>query len=334
MNSHAIAGKIFEKKSFGYKTDDVSEYLKEVAAYCASLEESLKISEEKLSDADTKIEVLADKIRDYRDQEESLKDAIMSAHKIGSEISANAKAKALQMTDEAKATSEKLLSDAKADASKITADANEQAEILLGKKSEQAELEQRRLDSLKKEVADFKASLYSLYKRHLKLIERLPEPEVSSNDVSSSSSAITDIDDTPEPKASEPISAETLAEDIPKETKPMEESVAEYLADEPDAAKEPPVEESAPVEEPPSFASSAESEYEELPSFLKNVYEQPKEEELSTEDISDLYHKHEAEKTRLASSDNDKLNMKITVKAKSDIKSFNDSDFVSKSSEL
>ena len=328
MNSHAIAGKVFEKKSFGYKTDDVSAYLKEVAEYCTSLEDSLNISEEKLSDADTKIEVLADKIRDYRDQEESLKDAIMSAHKIGSEISANAKAKALQMTDEAKATSEKLLSDAKAEANRITSDANKQAEILLGKKSEQAELEQRRLDSLKKEVADFKASLYSLYKRHLKLIERLPEPETLTNEVSSDS-GIADIDDTSEPETTTPVDVTSLTDDIPEDTKPVEESVEEYLADEPDTA-----EESEPVEEPPAFANSTEPEYEELPSFLKNVYEQPKEEELSAEDISELYHKHEAEKTRLAPSDNDKLNMKITVKAKSDIKSFDDSDFVSKSSEL
>ena len=343
MNSNAIARKTFEKKSFGYKTDDVSSYLKEVAEYCAALEENIQVVNEKLSDSETKIEVLADKIRDYRDQEESLKDAIMSAHKIGSEISANAKAKALQITDEAKTTSEKLVSDAKAEAAEITKEASEKAEDMLGQRAEQAASEQRRLDALKKEVADFKASLYSLYKRHLKLIDRLPDaekteqeeppvpeiPDITSSDISSSSEPSPESEETPAEAPEETTNVDDLVEDVPpelEEAAPEEEEQPDNL----DITSGTPAEETEQSEEPPVFVNP--SEYEELPSFLKNVYEQPQEDEINTEDISDLYHKHEAEKTRLAS--NDKLNMKITVKAKSDIKSFDDNDFISKSSDL
>ena len=80
MNAKDIITRKFEKATFnGYKTDDVDDFLREVSNEYAQLQKDK-------SELERKLEVLADKIREYRDDEDALKDALLLAQKQGNAI--------------------------------------------------------------------------------------------------------------------------------------------------------------------------------------------------------------------------------------------------------
>ena len=69
--------------------------------------------------------MLADKIREYREDEEALKDALLIAQKQGNAIVADSKASAEKITQETKEKVEKLLTESKAKSERMINDANE-----------------------------------------------------------------------------------------------------------------------------------------------------------------------------------------------------------------
>lgn len=119
MNAKEILNKQFDKaKLGGYKLEDVDDYLKEVSDEFAALQKSN-------SELERKLEVLADKIREYREDEEALKDALLIAQKQGNAIVAESKASAEKITKETKEKVEKLLAESKAKSEKMISDAND-----------------------------------------------------------------------------------------------------------------------------------------------------------------------------------------------------------------
>ena len=71
MNAKDILSRRFEKATFnGNKTDDVDEFLREVSSEYSQLQKDK-------NELERKLEVLADKIREYRDDEDALKDALL-----------------------------------------------------------------------------------------------------------------------------------------------------------------------------------------------------------------------------------------------------------------
>ena len=88
MNAKDILSRRFEKATFnGYKTDDVDEFLREVSSEYSQLQKDK-------NELERKLEVLADKIREYRDDEDALKDALLLAQKQGNQIVNDSKAAA------------------------------------------------------------------------------------------------------------------------------------------------------------------------------------------------------------------------------------------------
>ena len=89
MTSKDIAAKNFEKaKGFGgYKIDDVEDFMDRVAEYVEQLEN------EKL-DMEKKLAVLADKLEEYRADEDSLRTALLGAQKLGDSVIKESKTKA------------------------------------------------------------------------------------------------------------------------------------------------------------------------------------------------------------------------------------------------
>lgn len=69
-----IRNKRFEKAAFGYKQEEIDEFL-------AQLESELNEMEEERTDVNNKIQILADKVREYMKDEEALKDALLGAQK-------------------------------------------------------------------------------------------------------------------------------------------------------------------------------------------------------------------------------------------------------------
>ncbi len=191
MNAKEIVTKRFEKAAFnGYKTDDVDEFLKEVSDEFSQLQ---KDNEE----LKRKLEVLADKVREYRDDEDALKDAFLNAQKQGNAIVADAKATAEKLTketneavekqlSEAKVTSERLRNDAdeyskktrkEADetAARIVGDANNKAAEIKAAMDRQQEIQENILQQTRKEVLEYRQKILDGYKEHIALIEALPE---------------------------------------------------------------------------------------------------------------------------------------------------------------
>ncbi|MCM1166119.1 MAG: DivIVA domain-containing protein [Lachnospiraceae bacterium] len=187
MNAKEIVTKKFEKAAFnGYKPDDVDEYLREVS------EEFAQLQKDK-SELERKLEVLADKIREYRDDEDALRDALLVAQKQGNAIVAESKASAEKLTKEtnetvtkqladAKTKSERLVNDAdeyskktRADAdaagAKIISDANNKAAEIKAAMDRQQEIQENILQQTRKEVLEYRTKMLAGYKEHLAVIE-------------------------------------------------------------------------------------------------------------------------------------------------------------------
>lgn len=191
MNAKDIITRRFEKATFnGYKTDDVDEFLREISSEYAQLQKEK-------SELERKLEVLADKIREYRDDEDALKDALLLAQKQGNAIIAESKAaadkiqketdeKTAKQLTEAKEKSEKLVreaedykkrmvTDSNMRADKLVKDARAQADEIKRVMNEQQEKQEVILQRTRKEVADYTTRILAMYKQHVDYIQSLPE---------------------------------------------------------------------------------------------------------------------------------------------------------------
>ena len=148
-----INNKRFEQARPGYKTEEVDDFLREIAR---DIERYQRDKEE----AEKKIAVLVESVREYKKDEEALKDALISAQKQGRSVIAEAQAQA-----------DKILSEARAKAGEI-----------IGSTKVQLEKEKRCLVKMQQEVSDFKANLLNMYKQHLEQITAIPEYEDDSEE--------------------------------------------------------------------------------------------------------------------------------------------------------
>ena len=184
MNAKEIMEKKFEKSAFGYRVDEVDDYLQELAAAID------KMAAEK-AQLEHKREILADKIQEYREDEDSMRAAILDARKLGASI----------------------VKEAQSQADVIVADANAQASKVIDGIQIKAEKEKMTLSQLQKEVATFKNQLLALYKNHLELISALPENN--------------NVEEVPAEKQEEPaVAAEPISEPEVFEEEVIEEPVA------------------------------------------------------------------------------------------------------------
>lgn len=150
LSTSEILSKKFDKSGmFGYKAEEVDRFIKEVAKDY----DKLQTENEQL---ERKLEVLADKINEYREEEDSLRSAILGAQKLGDSVVRESKQKA-----------EIILTDANVRAQRIVEDAQRQIET-----------ERLTLSRMQKEVALFKNKLLTSYRKHIELISTLPGEEV------------------------------------------------------------------------------------------------------------------------------------------------------------
>ena len=152
ITSKDVRNKRFEKAAFGYKQEEIDEFF-------AQLEAELDEMERERAEANNKIQVLADKVREYMRDEDALKDALLGAQKQGHLVIADAQEKADQIMAEAQEKDEAVRQHA------IKMEQN-RAEIA---KEKEALIEAQR------QVADFKKSLFDMYKSHLELISSMPD---------------------------------------------------------------------------------------------------------------------------------------------------------------
>ena len=156
----------FEKAAFGYKQEDIDEFLNK-------LEEEVAIAQRELDDSNNKIQVLADKVREYMRDEDALEDALLGAQKEGHRIIAEANTKA-----------EEIIAQAKEKADAMMDEVTVQHDALIEKNEAEIEEEHKKLAAAKKQVADFKKALFDMYKEHLNMLSAMPDEDHTSFGVS------------------------------------------------------------------------------------------------------------------------------------------------------
>lgn len=146
LTAKDVNNKKFEQTRPGYSPNEVDDFLREIALelgnYQKEREETAK-----------KIEVLVDSVREYKRDEEALKDALVGAQK----------------------QSRVIIAEAQANAEKILADATVKAGDIIGGTKLQLEKEKQNLTRMQQEVSDFKAKLLAMYKGHLAQITAIPD---------------------------------------------------------------------------------------------------------------------------------------------------------------
>lgn len=191
MNAKEILNKQFTKVRIGgYKFEEVDDYLREVSDEFAALQKEK-------NELERKLEVLADKIREYREDEDALKDALLIAQKQGNAIVAESKASAEKLTKETKEKVEKLLAESKAKSERLVNDANDYsektrseadaaaektikdandkaAEIKAAMDKQQA-IQEDILQKTRKEVLEYREKILAAYNAQIEVIRSMPD---------------------------------------------------------------------------------------------------------------------------------------------------------------
>lgn len=277
ISSEDVRRVTFEKAFQGYRRDDVDDYLKQVAQ---SMDELAAQND----DLQKKLVVLAQRIDQYRAEEDTLRTTMINAQRLG----------------------ENVIREAKQKAAEIIRTANIKAEDREQRSRDDVELAKQEIVTLKSEADSFKRSLIEMYRKHINLINKLPDYTPQPEDAPAR----------PVQPAAEPVQApvQTAA---PVE-QPVMAAEPAYTPPVPQPAAEPapaPVQETAYYEEPASqpaaeplrpaaekvdtveFAIAPHPEEPEEPAPVPEV-EAPAIDETRFQDVSGLYDEPEAKPVR------------------------------------
>lgn len=172
ITSKDVRNKRFEKAAFGYKQEEIDEFF-------AQLEAELDEMERERAESNNKIQILADKVREYMKDEDALKDALLGAQKQGHQVISEAREKADAIIAEAQEKADALIDEA----------TRQHAEAMEKNRAE-IDKEKEALIVAQQQVADFKKSLFDMYKSHLELISSMPETFDDESEVSETAEEI------------------------------------------------------------------------------------------------------------------------------------------------
>ena len=186
MEAADIMDKKFNKGLNGYKMEEVDEFLQEVSSAFSDLKKQNEEMEKKM-------EVLADKIREYRNDEEAIKEALLGAQKQSSAVLSSTKEKSEQMINEAKEKADAMIKEAEENvkekdeyAKKLVEDANaEKTRVIAECERRSAEIKANMEAEIKKQESilaktrnesnSYREKLLNLYNEHIALINSIPE---------------------------------------------------------------------------------------------------------------------------------------------------------------
>lgn len=258
VSSEDVRRVTFEKSMRGYRCDDVDDYLKQVA-------ESMEALSAQNDDLQKKLVVLAQRIDQYRAEEDTLRTTMINAQRLG----------------------ENVIREAKQKAAEIIRTANMKAEDREQRARDDVELAKQEIVTLKSEADSFKRSLMEMYRKHINLISKLPEykkteeEEPESPPPAQTAAAPEAPAPQPEPVQPQPVQPEP----------PVQETVY-YPAEEPQP--EPAAAEQEPVDTVEFAIAPHPEEPEEIPAPVKPPVQQA--DELPFQPGAGLYDDAPAEK--------------------------------------
>lgn len=219
MTGKEILEVTFEKSGMrGYRADQVDDFLKTVADFVDS-------QETENQNLLYKVKVLAQKIEEYKKDEESIRDALLSAQKLGASVRRDAEAKAEAMLKEAEQKQQELLAQSAAKVEAFEKESMQRVLRELEDAKKASEKERQLYESMHKEVSAFRATILKQYKAHLDLLANLPVAQKEAK---------------PEPQKvqeEQPAPVEEVAPVAVEEPVPAEEPIEE-LSQEEEAAYE------------------------------------------------------------------------------------------------
>ena len=136
----------FDRAMRGYRCEDVDDYLKQVA-------DSIDSLAAENDDLQKKLVILAQRIDQYRADEDTLSTTMINAQRLG----------------------ENVIKEAKQKAAEIIRAANIKAEDREQRARDEVELAQQELVTVKQEADAFKKRLMDLYRQHIEMIAKIPE---------------------------------------------------------------------------------------------------------------------------------------------------------------
>lgn len=208
----------FTKSLGGYKTTEVDVFIDQCADTVSALIEER-------NSLNKKLEILADKLVEYKNDEDNIRTALLSAQRLGDTI-----------VREANQKSSLAMEDAGIRAEKILKDAEEKARGIVETAKGNIKDEEQELIRLQREVAAFKNRMLAIYREHLSLIDVLPEEpaEPSTEEMTAEMQETqADVEDKDEEVAAA-VADETPALQPKKAEQPLEMSREESPAEKPD----------------------------------------------------------------------------------------------------
>ena len=160
ITAQDIREKTFEKSTFGgYAMGEVDDFLDALAG-------DLAAAQKESATLRGKMKVLVDKIEEYRESEDAMRLALVSAQKV---------AKTIQ--EDARTQADELLANAKAEAEKIVADAKAEADAVLGGLQQQRETEELRLQKAQNAAADYVQKFRMVLDHESKFLDSLEDSD-------------------------------------------------------------------------------------------------------------------------------------------------------------
>ena len=272
ISSEDVRRVTFDKAFQGYRREDVDAYLKEVAQAMDDLAAQN-------DDLQKKLVVLAQRIDQYRAEEDTLRTTMINAQRLG----------------------ENVIREAKQKAAEIIRTANIKAEDREQRSRDDVELAKQEIVTLKSEADSFKRSLIDMYRKHINLINKLP-----------------DYTPQPEDPPVRPMQPAAEPAPAPVQAAPVEQPAVEPTYTPPAAQPapepiQPPMQETAYYEEPapaPEAAAPAGEKVDTVEFAIAPHPEEPEEiaptpipeapaiDESRFQDISGLYDEPEAQPAR------------------------------------
>ena len=216
----------FTKSFGGYKTAEVDDFVDR----CADTVESLTTENAELN---KKLEILANKLLEYRNEEDTIRTTLMSAQRLGDTVLREAKHKAELILQDAEIKSEKTINELKA----------------------KEDAERANFTQLKQEISDFKARILDMYREHLTQVSLLPEEEKAEEEPEAEAE-VAEVEQAADVAA--PIE-EAAEEAIPAEDTAIDEPVADFVEEAAEEVAEA-VEETAEVVEEAAEEAAAEAD--------------------------------------------------------------------------
>lgn len=205
----------FDRAMRGYRCEDVDDYLKQVA-------DSIDSLAAENDDLQKKLVILAQRIDQYRADEDTLSTTMINAQRLG----------------------ENVIKEAKQKAAEIIRAANIKAEDREQRARDEVELAQQELVTIKQEADAFKKRLMDLYRQHIEMIAKIPEYHTNRAEQQAAQPQ-------PEPEPNQPIPEDVPAPQpaAPEESYPAYEE-PEYYEAEPEKPAQPEEPEPAPAPAP------------------------------------------------------------------------------------